>query len=541
MIAMSSDAPTEPTVDTAYDLLNCMEQGKCGELKYLNDNSVKVDLAQEIPLENARKFTDPETGDLILKNVRILSPGVRNGYDYPRDVVSATKHYKGMKELSESKAPFVVPHSSNPLEQIGRTENMRYDRSEDSIVGDIRIYRDDDLPSAKAAIALINRETGFLSVSTRLKAEPVYSEGHKPGVRNLRLIHVAWVDVGADPTAGIPMSNSETTLDNLLPLSNNGSWNGSGAESRVWEWANQSASKAKAAYFWSADNPTTQSDLKLPFADIVDGKLTAVKAGVQAAYGAMRGSHGNTPSIPSGDSAGVLSKIHSYYTAFGLDWPLDKESADDTATQDTTQSDESATEQHTQNSIEERGQQMAKKDEKPVEDKPEPVENAEEPVKDEPTTAPIDNATPTPTLTMTQDEFDNALQAKLDAALAEHDALMQAAYVKRGIVEELMKLDPESTEKFLYSLDEEQLTEYRKTVERYQTTATHNEQVIAELKRAFPAADLGEKPSAFAGRLPQGVDMAKLEEIYPSKTKEQLRKEQIIAQMAQGGINRGGQ
>jgi hypothetical protein len=68
------------------------------------------------------------------------------------------------------------------------------------------------------------------------------------------------------------------------------------------------------AHFWK--DPDGEADqigsYKLPFAQVMDGKLTAVWAGVTGAAGAVQGARGGV-SIPDGDVPGVKAKIADYY------------------------------------------------------------------------------------------------------------------------------------------------------------------------------------------------------------------------------------
>lgn len=69
------------------------------------------------------------------------------------------------------------------------------------------------------------------------------------------------------------------------------------------------------AHFWK--DPAGPADeigsYKLPFAQVIDGKLTAVWGGITGAAGAVQGARGGVK-IPSGDVAGVKGRIGGYYT-----------------------------------------------------------------------------------------------------------------------------------------------------------------------------------------------------------------------------------
>jgi hypothetical protein len=233
---MSKDnEPIDELRELSQDMLSCLEIGKCG-FKDLSDGSIAVDLAFDIKASEVSLSRDPETNDLIIHHARILSPGTRNQFEYPLESVRLTRHLKTGVELNAMSSPFVTggyggssAHTSLPVEQIGRVDNLGWSDEEQSIVGDPRIYDDPRLPLAQAAIAILERESGFMSLSTRLQVEPYLENSSsssssrtrgitgskQQSVRNLRLIHVAWVDVGADPTAGRNLSNADTTVEKL--------------------------------------------------------------------------------------------------------------------------------------------------------------------------------------------------------------------------------------------------------------------------------------------------------------------------------------
>lgn len=116
-----------------------------------------------------------------------------------------------------------------------------------------------------------------------------------------------------------------------LPLAKpGGGWDGAAAEKRVRAWAGAEGDdldwgKYGQAFFWKAPDASKLGDFKLPFADVIDGKLTAVPGGVFAAAAAIQGSRGGV-SIPPGDVAGVKAKIGAYYRAMKRKAPWDSAS-----------------------------------------------------------------------------------------------------------------------------------------------------------------------------------------------------------------------
>lgn len=102
-------------------------------------------------------------------------------------------------------------------------------------------------------------------------------------------------------------------------------WDATAAEGRVREWATSGGTvdwaKYGQAFFWHADNPSKLGDFKLGFADIVNGKLTAVPRGIFAVAGALAGARGGVD-IPASDRDAVKSKVAGYYDKLGAKPPF---------------------------------------------------------------------------------------------------------------------------------------------------------------------------------------------------------------------------
>ncbi|MBU6429335.1 MAG: DUF2213 domain-containing protein, partial [Cyanobacteria bacterium REEB65] len=109
-----------------------------------------------------------------------------------------------------------------------------------------------------------------------------------------------------------------------LPLLNdrNRAWDADGAEQRVRRWASSDGSgdkdkidwpKYARAFAWvDLDKPKNFGGYKLPFADVVDGKLVAVPRGVFSDGAALMGSRGGVK-IPPADVAGVKKRLEPLF------------------------------------------------------------------------------------------------------------------------------------------------------------------------------------------------------------------------------------
>ena len=101
-----------------------------------------------------------------------------------------------------------------------------------------------------------------------------------------------------------------------LPLApRNHPWNGPAAEKRIFEWAggeNFSPAKAQRAFFYvDSANKKERGAYKLPFADIINGKLAAVPRAISSVLGALEGARGGVD-IPSADKSKIANRVMAY-------------------------------------------------------------------------------------------------------------------------------------------------------------------------------------------------------------------------------------
>lgn len=119
-----------------------------------------------------------------------------------------------------------------------------------------------------------------------------------------------------------------------LPMGPPAEWDGDAAQGRMRTWAGVNGDNATPAnwskygqgFFWKAPGASKLGDFKLPFADVVDGTLTAMPRGIFAAAAAVQGSRGQKPDIPGPDLDGVRSHISAYYKKMKRPAPWDAKS-----------------------------------------------------------------------------------------------------------------------------------------------------------------------------------------------------------------------
>lgn len=155
-------------------------------------------------------------------------------------------------------------------------------------------------------------------------------------LKRIDLVEVSIVPVPMNPYAGV---SSVKALDEKaasgstdLPLADRGrAWDADAAVARVREWAGGpdkesiNWSRYRRAFFWyDSSDPENFGSYKLPFADVINGRLMAVPRGIFAAAAAVQGARGGV-NIPSDDLPAVRRKIAAYYRKMGETPPWEDE------------------------------------------------------------------------------------------------------------------------------------------------------------------------------------------------------------------------
>lgn len=147
---------------------------------------------------------------------------------------------------------------------------------------------------------------------------------------DIRTIHKAevWegsiVDEPMNPKANITEVKAAAPFQDLPLASQDRPWDSDAAIARVKEFTNSSdvpGTKYCQAFTWSDKaNAKEFSAYKLPFADVINGKLTAVPKGLFAAAKALQ-----DVELPEALRPAAIHHIEKYYAKMGLDSPFEKD------------------------------------------------------------------------------------------------------------------------------------------------------------------------------------------------------------------------
>lgn len=118
-----------------------------------------------------------------------------------------------------------------------------------------------------------------------------------------------------------------------LPVSDRDVWDGNAARKRIEQWATEGEEinwkKYQQAFVYvDPDAADTKGGYKLPFADIIDGKLTAVWGGIKAAMGALLGARGGVD-ISDNERKAAYNFLVGYYKKLDREPPEFREYTED--------------------------------------------------------------------------------------------------------------------------------------------------------------------------------------------------------------------
>jgi hypothetical protein len=224
------------------------------------------------------------------------------------------------KTLKEGGKRVKILWNHNVQEPIGKPLEMREDENGLYIKGKLSL----GVQRAREVLSLM-KDGVINEMSIGYDA---VKESFKDGIRHLKevkLWDVSPVTFAANPEAVVLSVKGATTFDDLPLADREREWDAAMAERRVRAWAggeNINWDKYRRAFFWyDEDNPELFGSYKLGFADVINGRLTAIPRGIFAAAGAMRGARGGVQ-IPAKDKQGVINHINRYYEKMAVESPF---------------------------------------------------------------------------------------------------------------------------------------------------------------------------------------------------------------------------
>jgi len=153
-------------------------------------------------------------------------------------------------------------------------------------------------------------------------------DGNVRQLKKVKLYEISLVTIPMNNEADVTGFKSMAAND--LPLApHDAAWDAQAATARVKAWSGATdepnAKYAEAFFGFDAAYADDFAAYKLPYADIIDGKLMAVPRGVFAAAAALAGARGGVD-IPQDGRGDVVASVDKYYEKMGLDSPFSEKS-----------------------------------------------------------------------------------------------------------------------------------------------------------------------------------------------------------------------
>jgi HK97 family phage prohead protease len=218
------------------------------------------------------------------------------------------------------------------LESLKKNKKPKllWQHNQNEPVGVIDEIKEDDIGLYIKGKIAINTDTGKkvyellkigaiegLSIGYFIK---VYEFDKKQKIRFLKQIDVfeiSFVTFPANELATVSKIKSAVSYQDLPLASREREWDKTSALSRVKSFTNSedepSRSYRRAFLYFDAENAENFGAYKLPIADVINNKLTAVPRAIFAAAAALRGARGGVK-IPSSDKTKIINNINRYYT-----------------------------------------------------------------------------------------------------------------------------------------------------------------------------------------------------------------------------------
>lgn len=265
-----------------------------------------------------------------------------------------------MGRLQSGTAPFLSDHRASVQTTAGVIESAKIDGKRGTAT--VRFVREGVDPAADQLFEKIRDGiVRNVSVGYRTYKMEKMTGGEKetPVFRatDWEPMEVSAVAMGADPDAGTRAADSErhpceflmddpATPESAqvedkrtavpfqdLPLGPDRPFKADEATKRLREWASSDGSGDKGkidwhqfrrGFFWyDPENQTNLGGFKLPFADVINGKLNAMPKGVEAAGAVLQGGRGGV-NIPEQDREPVKANVAKYYKKMGRKAPWER-------------------------------------------------------------------------------------------------------------------------------------------------------------------------------------------------------------------------
>ena len=167
-----------------------------------------------------------------------------------------------------------------------------------------------------------------MSIGFNIPTEGSFVENGIRFIKTIELFEVSLVTFPANPMALVSGFKTVIPFQDLPLAERDRAWDSSAALSRVRTFTDSTETPSRSyrrAFLWFDSNaPENFGSYKLPIADVINGRLTAVPRGVFAANAALAGARGGVD-IPDSDRPRVQANVDRYLRKIEDEQPLESD------------------------------------------------------------------------------------------------------------------------------------------------------------------------------------------------------------------------
>ena len=222
----------------------------------------------------------------------------------------------------------------NPSEPIGKTDKAFEDNI--GLFVRLRLPKADTFVSGRIIPQVKIGSVRDFSIGFSIDERPEFKTIDGKRVRSIKLAtvwEISFVTIPMNSEANFTAFKSAVQFQDLPLAISDGEidfdreWNSSDAIDRVRELTGSIESPTKmykeAFLFYDRENEGNFSAYKLPIADVINGRLTAVPRAIFSASAAMRGSRGGV-NIPDSDRETIINNLNRYFKKMDRESPFEK-------------------------------------------------------------------------------------------------------------------------------------------------------------------------------------------------------------------------
>lgn len=166
-----------------------------------------------------------------------------------------------------------------------------------------------------------------MSIGFSLEPDGFYMKDGIRYITKAELWEISLVTIPMNPQAMVTDMKRATPFRDLPLAPRDHPWDSAAAIKRVrdlYDATDAPTPRYRNAFFWfDQNNEESFGGYKLPFADVIDGRLTAIPRAIFAAAAAMQGARGGVD-LPDADRGAVETHIARYYTKMEMTAPFSK-------------------------------------------------------------------------------------------------------------------------------------------------------------------------------------------------------------------------